>query len=151
MVGIFLEANCWSLFLNDTLHQSHKFFDKLIAFSFYALIFFIPISIALTAIFTTLSLVGYLIKRFFVFLEQLSIKDEQRTSKQVFILFLQSYKPPINPLNKPISIWLLVFFISVLISTHPGLSYKAFLGKTLQSVFLYFNFVEAIRTIVICR
>jgi len=57
-----------------------QFFDRSMAFSFYALIFFLPISIALVETFTVLALLSYLLKRGVVFvLEIKRIRSTRET------------------------------------------------------------------------
>jgi len=134
------------------MDKSEKFIiwcDKVMAFSFYALIYFLPISIALSETFTGIALVVYLVKRGVVFYGALQ-EGAEGQKKSSFIgkgfLFLRSYKPVDNYLNWPIFILLFFSFISVITSQHPSLSFEGFLGKTLQSAFLYFTFIECINS-----
>ena len=120
------------------------------AFSFYALIYFLPISIALSEIFTALALVSYLFKRLAWFCTHVRGRVQERTSAAFmdnnFIFFLRSFKPVENYLNGPILILLFFSLISVFVSRHPMLSIEGFFGKVLQSAFLYFNFIECINS-----
>lgn len=121
------------------------FFDRAMAGSFYALIFFLPISNAMVEAFTVLALLSYFIKRGTIFV--VSLQQQKPSGLQATVtLFLKSFAPPPNPLNKPIAAWMAVCLFSVLISERPALSFHGFLGKVLQNAFLFFNFVEAIRT-----
>lgn len=119
------------------------------AFSLYALIYFLPISIALSETFTALTLFFYLLKRSGMYYGDLKQKSSQGIRDSVWIRireFLKAYKPIGNCLNWPIAILLSYHFLSVLISQHPNLSFEGFMGKSLQSVFLYFNFIECINS-----
>ena len=123
--------------------------DKAMAFSFYALIYFLPISIALSEMFTGLALFFYLLKRLTSFCVVVGEKAKEKSILSFlcnFILFFRSFKPVDNYLNKPILILLSFSLISVFVSRHPMLSIEGFLGKVLQSVFLYFNFIECINS-----
>jgi len=123
--------------------------DKIMAFSFYAMIYFLPISIALVEIFTVLALLAYIGKRSYVLYGHLHANPRDGASLpfgQKILHFLKAYQPIPNPLNKPIAIFLSVTFLSVLFSQYPSTSFTGFLGKILQSAFLYFNFIECIRS-----
>ena len=135
------------------MNRAEKFIgwcDKAMAFSFYALIYFLPISIALSEIFTALALVSYLFKRLAWFCTHVRGRVQERTSAAFmdnnFIFFLRSFKPVENYLNGPILILLFFSLISVFVSRHPMLSIEGFFGKVLQSAFLYFNFIECINS-----
>jgi len=120
--------------------------DKAMAFSFYALIYFLPISIALSETFTGLALLFYIFKRLSSFFICVSQRGKQEACVNWFISFLSFFKPPASDLNAPIWIFLLFNLISVIFSRYPVLSIEGFLGKALQSTFLYFNFIEAINS-----
>ncbi len=123
--------------------------DKGMAFSFFALIYFLPISIALSELFTGLALFFYLLKRGAMFYGDLKQKSSEGIHYSFWkkgYEFLKAYKPVDNCLNWPIAIFLLFNFISVFLSQHPGVSFEGFMGKSLQSAFLYFNFVECINS-----
>jgi O-antigen ligase len=96
--------------------------DRLIRFSFYALIFFLPISIALVETFSGFILFFFLIKR---------------------ILTVRHLKPTPTFLSKPLLFFVLATLISVLFSQYHKLSVVAFIGKTLQGVFIFTAFLEA--------
>jgi len=123
--------------------------DKVMAFSFYALIYFLPISIALSEIFTVLALIAFLLKRSAFFYRNLQEKSSGGNSFSLWgkiKCFLISFKPVKNCLNWPITFLLFFNFISVLVSPDRSVSMNGFLGKVLQSAFLYFNFIECINT-----
>ncbi len=131
------------------IEQWIKQCDGAMAFSFYAMIYFLPISIALCEIFTSLAFIIWLLKRGAVFYQRLreTTTDGAHCSFcQRIKLFLRSFKPIANPLNIPIALFLLFNFISMLLSQHRMVSIEGFLGKTLQNSFLYFNFIECINS-----
>jgi len=55
------------------------------------------------------------------------------------------FAPPVNCLNRPLQLLTLAVFISVLISQYPTLSFLAFIGKFLKSIFLYLSIIETFR------
>lgn len=135
------------------MNRAEKFIDwcdKAMAFSIYALIYFLPISIALSEIFTALALIFYLFKRLAWFCTHVRGRAKEKASLAFmdnnFIFFFRSFKPVENCLNWPILILLSFSLISVFVSRHPMLSIEGFLGKVLQSTFLYFNFIECINS-----
>ncbi|GEM_PF-417084 len=130
----------------DRLQKFLDWCDKAMAFSFYALIYFLPISIALSEIFTGLALLFYLFKRLSFFFIHVLQREKEKDRSNYFILFFRSFKPPANYLNIPVLIFLFFSLISVIVSRYPILSIEGFLGKALQSAFLYFNFIEAINS-----
>lgn len=113
--------------------------DKSMAFSFYALVYFLPISIALTETFTAIALIFYLVKRASAF--YIGVKTGLAWN------FLKAFKPVDNCLNRPVALLLAINFFSIFISRYPSVSLEGFLGKTLQSAFLYFNFIECMNSI----
>jgi len=123
--------------------------DKVMAFSFYALIYFLPISIALSEIFTVSALVFYLLKRgamFFCEMKQGSLQGSGLSFWRKLCEFIKAFKPIDNYLNWPITIFLLFNIISVILSQHQWVGIEGFLGKSLQSAFLYFTFIECINS-----
>src|SRR3989338_8295110 len=130
----------------DRLQKFMDWCDKAMAFSFYALIYFLPISIALSETFTGLALLFYVFKRLSFFFIRVSHREKQEARGNRFIFFFSSFKPPMNDLSVPILIFLLFNLISVIFSRYPILSIEGFFGKVLQSAFLYFNFIEAVNS-----
>jgi len=130
--------------------QHQKFSEwcnKVIRFSFYALIYFLPISTALVETFASLALVTFFIKRgasFYYRLREDSSKGLSLGGK--IKLFLQSYKPATSSLSWPIGIFIFFNFISALMSQHPSYSFSAFFFKILQETFIFFTFFEGFKT-----
>ena len=123
--------------------------DRAMAFSFFALIYFLPISIALAEIFTAAALFFYLLKRGGMFYGESKKSLPERTKTPLWkkgYAFLKAFKPIKNCLNWPIAIFLLYHFASIFLSQHPRVSFEGFMGKSLQSAFLYFNFIECINS-----
>lgn len=123
--------------------------DKFMAFCFYALIYFLPISIALSETFINLALVTYFIKRIALFFSGVKSQEIKIKGKSFFGkigLFFTSLKPKSSWLSAPIALVLLSSIISILFSQYRGLSISGFFGKTLQNAFIFFTFVECINT-----
>jgi len=106
------------------------FCDRGMIFSLCALIFILPVSIALLDSFAALAIFFYLLKKGFSFIYDWPGKTSQ----------------PINILDRPLQFLTLAVFISVLLSQYPALSLAAFLGKFLKGVFLYLSFIEVFTT-----
>lgn len=123
--------------------------DKGMAFSFCALIYFLPISIALTEIFTVMTFFFYVLKRSAHFL---GVKKEMREQGQASSfgvnvqLFLKSFKPVESFLNWPITVFIFASGLSIVFSSYRIEGIEGFVGKVLQSAFLYFNFIECMRS-----
>lgn len=123
--------------------------DKAMAFSFYALIYFLPISIALTEIFSTLALLCWFLKRgtsFYMEFRRDPVGMRYYPFLNTVLLFLKSFKPAGSCLTIPITTFLFFNFISMILSKHHVVSLEGFLGKTLQNAFIYFNFIECINS-----
>jgi putative inorganic carbon (HCO3(-)) transporter len=118
-------------------------------FSFYALIYFLPISIALSELFIGVALLFYLMKRgmmFYVSWKEKSTQKVQWPLREKGYAFVKAFKPVTNCLNWPITVFLVFNFFSIFLSQYPYLSFEGFMGKSLQSAFLYFNFVECVNS-----
>lgn len=118
-------------------------------FSFYALIYFLPISIALTETFSGLAIFFYLIKRGAILFNCSKDSPDNLHSQSVLgrvVLFLRAFKPMDNFLNKPFAAFLLVNFVTIFISQNPSSSFEGFMGKILQGVFIFFTFFECMRS-----
>lgn len=123
--------------------------DRLMVFSFYALIYFLPISIALTEIFTATALFFWILKRVAVFyrgLKEVALPGSPVFSLSILRIFGKSFKPASNYLNGPITAFLFFALISVVTSQFRAVSWEGFLGKVLQNVFIYFNFIECMNS-----
>ena len=92
--------------------------DKSMVFSFYALVYFLPISIALTETFTAAALISYLVKRAAVFYAGVKAGSAWN--------FLKAFKPIDNCLNRPVALLLAINFFSIFISRYPSVSLEGF-------------------------
>ncbi len=121
--------------------------DRIIRFAFYALIYFLPISIAMVEIFASTALVAFFVKRGFVFYQAIQKNQSVQTGIGGKIwLFLQAYKPETSCLSWPIGIFIFMNVLSVAFSQNLELSLKGFFFKLLQGTYLYFNFIEGFKT-----
>ncbi len=118
-------------------------------YSFYALVYFIPISIALVESFFGLALLTFFIKRgltFYIFLKEAPEKKLVYSWYPKLVLFLKSFKPVDNPLNWPMGIFILAGFLSMFVSHYPILSIKGFFFKLLEWTYAYFILIECINS-----
>lgn len=123
--------------------------DKAMAFSFYALIYFLPISIALSESFTGMALFFWFLKRGVVFYQNLKTESVEKalpSTLKIFGIFLKSFKPVASYLDVPIVLFLLFNLVSVITSQFRMVSLEGFLGKVLQGAFIYFNFIECMNS-----
>ncbi|MBI4309751.1 MAG: O-antigen ligase family protein [Candidatus Omnitrophica bacterium] len=112
--------------------------DRLIRGSFYALIFFLPISIALVGTFAAFAILFFLIKRTLVV-----CAGPERGLRA----FFEVIRPPASFFNLPLGLFVAAVVVSVLFSQDHALSLRGFFGKILRGVFLYSSFLEAFREI----
>ncbi|MFA5088272.1 MAG: O-antigen ligase family protein [Candidatus Omnitrophota bacterium] len=122
--------------------------DRVIRFSFCALIYFLPISIALVEIFSNITLVFFFIKRGVIF--RLKLRESLRDGRRMdwpgkLKLFWSSFKPLKNDLNWPIAIFVFINFLSLVFSQDHTLSLQGFFFKLLQGVYLCFVFVDSFK------
>lgn len=125
------------------MSQAQKFIDlcdRAMAFSFYALIYFLPISIALTETFSGLAIFCYLLKRGTMLFDAGRRRSLSKSSLGTLL------KPVPNYLNKPLAVFLAIGFLTVITSQFPRASIEGFVGKMLECAFMYFAFLECIRT-----
>lgn len=125
-------------------------FDQVMTFSFYGLIYFLPVSTAFVEIFSTMILSAYFFKRglCFYFNLQAQRSNEVLVSRihETWQTFLRSFKPVFSYLNWPIGMYILANLCSVFASHDPILSLKGFIGKVVEATFLYFSFLECMKT-----
>ena len=123
--------------------------DRIIVFSFYALIYFLPISKALIEIFSTFIITSFFVKRGYFFwcgLKDFGEQDSQGSIKSCGMLFFQTFKPVKNPINILMGIFLLVNILSVVFSQYTELGIKGFIYKLFQGVVLLYAFIECMKT-----
>ena len=107
--------------------------DRLIRGSFYALIFFLPISIALVSTFSAFAIFFFLVKRILMV-----SRGGQFTARSI----IEILRPPPTCLNWPLAAFMAAVMLSVLFSQYHGLSVRG-LAKILRGIFLYISFIEA--------
>jgi len=124
--------------------------DQVMAFSFYAMIYFLPISTALIEIFASVAQVTFFVKRGFLF--HFNLKEVKEGGKAVslwqrIVLFIKSFTPVTSYLSKPIGFFILINFFTIPLSMYPIISLKGFFFKLLQSCFSYFLLIECINKV----
>lgn len=128
--------------------DKEKFFkkcDHVMAFSFYAMIYFLPISGGFIQAFYIIAQITYFIKRGVLSRYRLQEMSLQKSSWwQKLATVIKSFLPIPNCLNNAMGIFILVNFLSIFTSREPSLSVKIFFAKLLQSCFIYFIFIESI-------
>ncbi len=125
--------------------------EKIIRISYYAMIYFLPISIALCESFAGATLFFYFIKRGLIFHEKLKKyslieKSGSIRLRNCIILFFKSFKPISSHLSIPIAVFIFLCALSITQSHFLTLSLKGFFFKVLQWTFLYFVFLESFKT-----
>jgi len=122
-----------------------KWCDKTIEFSFYGLIFFLPMSTAILEAMSTVIFSVFFVKRVALFI--FFLRDHQRKSAralpaiEIFGILKESFRLTPGYLNLPVLIFILFNLISVFFSLSFSLSIKGFIGKVIQGTFLFFTFV----------
>ncbi len=120
-----------------------SFCDGGIIFSLCALVFVLPASIAFLESFAALAITFYLLKKINRIVVDWPSRASSLNALGKLYFIWKGFCPPVNFLNRPLAILTLAFFISVLFSQYPALSFTAFIGKFIKCVFLYFSFIEA--------
>jgi putative inorganic carbon (hco3(-)) transporter len=123
--------------------------DRAIEIGFYALIFFLPISTALIEISSTVILTSFFFKRgalFYLDLRKFQPGKQGAAGRRFWSSFLHSFQPLPTYLNWPIAIFLFINILSIFVSQFPQDSIRGFMGKWFQSAFLFFSFIECMRT-----
>ncbi|MBU0468230.1 MAG: O-antigen ligase family protein [Candidatus Omnitrophica bacterium] len=120
--------------------------DKTAFVSICALIYFLPISIALVEWFVALPVLCFCIKKLTEILFRVFdvIKNKERNDKIRYCL--KALLPVNNILTVSAMAYVLICFLSIFVSSYPQLSTRAFFGKILERVFLFFVFVESVNT-----
>lgn len=116
--------------------------DLGMVFSLCALIFFLPISIALVDSFAALVILFYAIKKINEIILSWKLKTSGAKISHKISYIINGLGPIPSILNRPIEILALMILVSVFQSQFFGLSMYAFWGKFLKGVFLYFSFIE---------
>lgn len=126
--------------------------EKAMRFYYYGLAYFLPISIAFAEIFAGGTLFFFFSKRIRLFLYHFksNVLSENTSVSKKILKFFQSLfnivRPVPSPLNLPIGIFTLVCALSILQSNYVKVSIEAFFFKLLQWTYLYFVFLECMKT-----
>ena len=120
--------------------------DRIIVFSFYALIYFLPISKALIEIWSTIIITTFFVKRGFLFWLGSKEAGERRSIGFFVKLFYGSFKPVDSSLNFLFGLFLLVNILSIIINPYWSLGIKGFVYKLFQGVVLFYAFIECMKT-----
>ncbi len=108
--------------------------DRLIRGSFYVLILCLPVGIALVESFSGFAIFFLAIKRALVF---------AKAGGGLWRRVRDFFAPPASFLNRPLGLFIAATVLSVVFSQHHHLSIVAFVGKTLQGLYVYSAFLEA--------
>ena len=125
-----------------------KIYDQAILFSFYPLIFFLPISTALVELCSTIILSGFFLKQWLL----LELKNKKSYPfpvpfwQRIVLNIVEFFRPESGPLNIPLGIFILVNLLSVIFSPYLWISFKGFVCKLVEGVYLYFAFVSVMKT-----
>lgn len=112
--------------------------DRLIRWSFYALILLLPVGIGFVSSFAAFAISFFWIKRICMVINQ---------RPKGFAIFGMLFFPKSSFLNLPLLFFVLAAAISVVFSQNHGLSLMGFFGKLMRGVMLYASFLEAFTTI----
>lgn len=121
--------------------------DQAILFSFYPLIYFLPISTALVETFSGIILIVFLARQgVWLYLKNKNPYPSISSRQRFLLNVIDFFRPDPHPLNRAISIFVLINFLSFVFSPYPLLSLKGFIFKLLQGVYLYFAFLAVMTT-----
>jgi len=123
--------------------------DQISFGAYCALIFFLPISIALVESFFSVLMFMFIIKRStMVFSKVCEFKrnNDKRPLGQKATDILHILGPAESFLNRPIGLFIFVCFLSVITSQYHSFSIIGFVFKLLEWAYLYFFFVEIVNS-----
>lgn len=116
-------------------------FNGIVVFFYCLLIISLPVSIALVESFASFVIFFFAIKK-----ALLGIHDFKTKTSDPREIVLSFFQPKDHFLNTPISIYIYCVFVSVVFSQFPGESLLAFVAKLLESYYLYYSFLDCVRT-----
>jgi len=125
-----------------SLNTIGTFCDWGMVYALSAAVFFLPVSIALLNTFAVLAIFFYLLKKITRIVIDWPLKTTNLNFNGKIRFIWESLGAPVNVLNRPLLFLVFAMFLSVVFSQYPALSLKAFVGKFLKCVFLYFSFIE---------
>ena len=111
-------------------------------YSLLPIAFFLPISSAVFEICASICIATFFIKRIILFSSQIR---ESGLSKWPN-MFVNIFRPVSHFLTLPVIVFFYATFLSVLASQVPFLSWKGFIGKTIESLILFFCVTECVNT-----
>jgi O-antigen ligase len=116
--------------------------NRIIVFFYCLLILSLPVSIALVE-----SLAGFVLFFFCIKKTLICIHDiKSRHSSGTLEIILSFFRPKGHFLNKVIALYILSILVSVMFSQFHAESVIAFIAKLLEGYFLYFSFVDCVKT-----
>jgi len=118
-------------------------FDVAIRFFLSILIIMLPFSKASVGICIAFMLMWWLLKRIFVLTKNLAGERKAQDSK--LIVLLRTFKPETSILNGPIGLFIFVAILSAIGSLYFSDFLRAFFGKILRSIILYFIIIESVK------
>ena len=119
--------------------------DRVMFYSFCALIYFLPISIALVETFSAFIFTAYFVKHSVYYYY---LVGEARAENMLFRFgrsFLRAYKPVSSHLSWPIAVYIIISFVSIIFSPYFR-GFEGFVGKLIQQTFLFFSFLECMKS-----
>jgi putative inorganic carbon (HCO3(-)) transporter len=120
--------------------------NGIVVFFYCLLIYFLPISIALTESLAGFVIVSFLIKKVLLNIHDIRDLPGPVTWQAKRRVIVESLKIPAGNLNKPVVFFLLASLLSVFHSQYFTLSLVAFLGKIMEGYFLLFSFADCFKT-----
>ena len=122
--------------------------DRSMVFGLCALIYFLPISLALVKSFAWFVTLVFFVKRSVALSAAIQLPEPCRGPRfsSRILQFLMAFKPLCTPLNRPIAIFVLACLLSSLMSQYPHLSWEGFFFKLIQNILLYVCFMEAVNS-----
>ena len=123
--------------------------DKLIVFSFQAMILYIPVSTAMVETFSSIIITALFVKKTTAYFLNRKNKAPPQTAipwMGSLLNFFKSYKPEPNYINWPMGIYLCANLLSVIFSQDHWLSLKGFIFKLFQNIALFYAFWECMKT-----
>jgi O-antigen ligase len=117
-------------------------FNRIIIFFYCLLIISLPVSIALVESMAGFVIFFFVIKKTLIYAEQI----KGQNLKLAFRMLMSCFYPKDQFLNKPIGLYFFSVLISVIFSQYLEISIIAFIAKLLEGYFLYYSFVDCIKT-----
>ncbi len=117
-------------------------FNRVVVFFYCLLIMSVPISIALVESMAGLVINIFLTKKILICVEDCRGRNFKDRCRAIWAIFYSRD----HFLNRPVGLYILAVFISVIFSQYPGISLIAFIAKLLEGYALYVSFVDCVKT-----